>query len=329
MNQLRPNAVLVLAAAALSSVSARAESGNSAVAQALFDQAKQLIAAGHVAEACPKLEESERLDPRSGTLINLANCYERTSRLASAWSTYIEAATSAKAAGKADREVGARERAAALAPRLSKLTITVAPELKNLPGLDVARDGVVVREPEWGLPLPSDSGQHEVTASAPGRVPFRTRVDVAGEGVTTTVNVPNLAAEAKKKTAPPGPEHAPPASSIPSPSAGLGPTRTVALIAGGVGVIGVGLGAAFGLASKAKHDQAAAYCHGTACDNPRGVTDGDAAKKDGNIATALMIVGGVGLAAGVTLWLAAPSAPETSSPQVGFGLGTLQLKGTF
>jgi hypothetical protein len=319
----------VLAAAALSSVTARAESGNSAVAQALFDQAKQLIAAGHVAEACPKLEESQRLDPRSGTLLNLANCYERTSHLASAWSTFIEASTSAKADGKADRETVARQRAAALAPRLSKLTITVAPELKRLPGLAVLRDGVVVREPEWGLPLPSDSGQHEVTANAPGRVPFRARVDVAGEGVTTTVNVPNLAEEGRKKAAPPSPEQAPSESPIPSPSAGLGATRAVALVAGGLGLLGVGLGSAFGVASKSKHDQATAYCNGTACTDPLGVTYGDAAKKDGNIATALLIVGGVGLAAGVTLWFAAPRSAESHSPQVGFGLGTLRVKGSF
>src|SRR5258705_13207662 len=103
------NMLLLLAALGLSSAAARAQSGDSAVAQALFDQAKQLLADGRTAEACPKLEESQRLEPRSGTLINLARCYEQLGRLASAWSKYIEAATSAKASGNTEREAVARQ----------------------------------------------------------------------------------------------------------------------------------------------------------------------------------------------------------------------------
>src|SRR5882724_1612678 len=150
MNNRNRNTLFLLAVLGLSSAfpgTARAQSGDSAVAQALFDRAKQLIAKGHAAEACPKLEESQRLEPRSGTLINLASCYEQTGRLASAWSKYVEATTSAKESGNSGREAVARQHAAALAPRLSKLTITVAPTLKNLSGFEVTRDGVVVREP--------------------------------------------------------------------------------------------------------------------------------------------------------------------------------------
>ncbi|HEY5376279.1 MAG TPA: hypothetical protein VIK01_21510 [Polyangiaceae bacterium] len=190
------NSLPLFAALAFASSTAHAQSSDSAVAQALFDHAKQLMAAGHVAEACPKLEESERLDPRSGTLINLASCYEQTARLASAWSTYIEAATSAKALGNSAREAVARQRAAALAPRLAKLLITVAPALKSVAGLEITRDGVVVREPEWGLALPADAGPHEVTAKAPGHASFDTKVKVTAEGSTTNVSVPELALQA-------------------------------------------------------------------------------------------------------------------------------------
>src|SRR5262245_6044422 len=82
----------------------RAQSSDSAAAQALFDEAKALMAAGKAQEACPKFEESQRLDPGSGTLTNLAKCYEDTGRIAAAWSMYLEAASAARAAGNAERE---------------------------------------------------------------------------------------------------------------------------------------------------------------------------------------------------------------------------------
>ena len=320
----------MLTALCFSSVRARAESGDSAMAQSLFDQGKELLAAGHVAEACPKLEESQRLEPRSGTLINLASCYERAGRLASAWSTYLEAATASKASGNAERETVARERAAALAPRLSKLIIAVAPALKGLPGLEIRRDGVVVGEPAWGVALPSDSGAHEVVAHAPGHEPFQAKVSVVGEAQTATVNVPELALSSPSVT-PAGAGAGPPTGEAsPTTRSGLGGARVAALVTGSVGIVALGVGTAFGIASKSKHDEAAKYCSGAACVDDRGVIAGNAAQSDGNISTVLMIAGGVAFATGVTLWLTAPSrSSDAPSAQLGLGLGTLQVKGAF
>src|SRR5689334_17798166 len=124
----------------------RAQSGSNAAAQALFDQGKALMTAGKTSEACPKFEESYKLDPGSGTLINLAACYERAGRLASAWGTYQEAAAFATRDGNEARSRGARDLAAALAPKLSRLTLEIPPD-SRVSGLVVTRDGVDVGEP--------------------------------------------------------------------------------------------------------------------------------------------------------------------------------------
>src|SRR5690242_14012919 len=142
--------VFALAGTALLPRAAAAQtSGESATAQALFDQARTLMDQGHAEEACPKFEESQRLDPGSGTLLNLARCYEQTGRLASAWSKYLETVAAAKNVGNAGREAEARARAEALKPRLANLSVTPAAALRNVQGLEITRDGAPVGSAQW------------------------------------------------------------------------------------------------------------------------------------------------------------------------------------
>jgi thioredoxin-like negative regulator of GroEL len=113
--------------------SAQTKSGsNRAAAEALFNQGRDLMTAGKFVEACPKFEASQQLDPGLGTMLNLAECYEKTGRTASAWAEYREAIPLARAAGSKARQDLAVERAKALEERLSTLTIrAIAGERKT------------------------------------------------------------------------------------------------------------------------------------------------------------------------------------------------------
>jgi hypothetical protein len=115
----------------------------------------------------------------------------------------------------------------------------------------------------------------------------------------------------------------------PDASSSGGTQRVVAWTALGLGAAGVVVGSVFGLKSKAKHDDAKAC--GTTCPDVPSHDANQDALKFGNISTVAFIVGAVGIASGVTLWLTAkPSqASSSSSAQVGVGLGSLQFRGSF
>lgn len=293
-------------------------SPDGAAAQALFDQARALMQQGRAAEACPKLEESQRLDSRSGTLLNLAKCYEDVGRFASAWTKYLEAAPAARAAGNPERETVARDRAAALAPRLAKLVIEVDSKVSALSGLEVKRDGVLVGAPQFGLQLPVDEGEHRLTAQAPGYKPWQTVVVVKGEASVARVSIVGLVVDpdAGRKSIL---DHGEPGAAHQSTS--LGTQRIFAIATGGVGVVGFGLGTFFGLEARSRKSTADKYCTGSACTSQTGVDAGKEARSAGNLATVLFAVGAVGVATGVTLWFTAPgrSGPEQLALDVGPG----------
>jgi len=74
------------------------------LAQALFDEGRALMAQKRWAEACPKLAESQRLDPGGGTLLNLALCHSGEGKTATALVGLDDALAAAVRDGRADRE---------------------------------------------------------------------------------------------------------------------------------------------------------------------------------------------------------------------------------
>src|SRR5580704_9991472 len=93
-----------------------------AAADAAFAAAKRLAAAGKLAEACPKFEVSYNEDPQVGSLLNLADCHERTGKLATARAEFHSAIELAHLRKDA-REGYAGTRAAALDGRVAHLVL--------------------------------------------------------------------------------------------------------------------------------------------------------------------------------------------------------------
>ena len=282
-------------------------------ARALFDDARSLMQAGRFAEACPRFEESGRLAPGIGTRFNLADCYEHAGRTASAWAIFLDVAGAARMKHQDDREKVARERAAALEPRLVRLVIVVPTENRPL-GLEIQRDGTRVGEAQWGVGVPADPGAHLITATAPGRKKWVESANVAGEKALVSVTVPTLALDPDAREGP-GSREAPIAAVSglldPATEPGRGDRqRVVALVAGGLGVVSLGVGAYFGLRSISKRDAASPHCTGDTCD-PDGIRFRQEAINAGSVGTVAFVVGGVGVAAGILLWLTAPSSPRS------------------
>lgn len=297
-------------------IAARAESASSqAVAEALFEEARQLMEKGRYADACPKFAESQRLDPAAGTLLNLASCFEKNGQTASAWVTFKSAAAEARRVQRDDWEKLATTRAEALRGKLSKLTIFVPPAAQ-LRDLDLRRDGERVGSAEWGSAIPVDPGAHAITVVAPGKEKWSTAVTVEPNGAQVDVTVPALQDVPRPSGAKAGPAETP-------SEGGSSLQRPVALGVAGIGVVGLGLGTYFGVQAMSARRDGLRNCVGTEC-SAEGVQRIDDAHAAATLSTVCFVVGGAALVGGAVLYFTAPK-----STAVGLGPGSVVVAGRF
>jgi len=307
----------------LLSTSAAAQGTDKVAAEALFEDGRRLIAAGNVAEACPKFAESQRLDPSPGTLLNLASCYEKAGRTATAWATYREAASASSAAGRADYVATAQRHAEALAPRLGRLSLKVD---QPVAGLQIVRDGMRIDPAAWGEPIPIDPGSHTIEASAPGYKGWASGVTTQ-DGAIANLTVPQLeplpASEAPPppppvtKPPPPPEAHTDLGTTVvpPPPASSGGGQRTIGVVMGAAGLVGLGLAGVFSVVAKNKYNGSLPDCQtgNPGLCNETGVSQRDSARGFGDAASVAVVVGAAALAGGLVVWITAPNG-ETRAP---------------
>jgi hypothetical protein len=186
------------------------------LAQALFDDARRLMDQKRYSEACPKLAESQRLDPGGGTLLNLALCHASEGKTATALVEYNEGLAMATRDGRRDREELARAAITKLEAEVPRLTVAV-PQAHRTPGLELKIDDTPLPSVAWDVPMPVDPGSHAVVATVPGRAPWTAVVSIL-EKEKKTLEIPNLAPRIEWAAGPtvPPPTMTPPNGSEPS-----------------------------------------------------------------------------------------------------------------
>jgi hypothetical protein len=305
-----------------------------ALAETLFTEGKRLMNEGRFAEACPKLAESQRLDPGGGTLLNLAACHEAEGKTATAWAEFKEALAVAKRDGRSDREELARDHIASLETKLSRVAIALAPGA-DAPDLALAIDEHALARPAWQTPFPIDPGPHALAASAPGKRRWQAPFSVA-PAETKSLVVPPLELE---PTAPQPSVAHPSAATATQPPPGLPDDRNRArrvmgFAAVGAGVTAIAVGAHFGLVATSKKSDSDDACPNGAC-TVQGVALNDDAKAAARAADVFFVAGAVLAAGSVLLVLAspprraarAPAGRAHVAPRV--GLGRVGLEATW
>lgn len=302
---------LVVGAALAWAAPASAQDGAAAARRALIADAAAAAQAGDHARAIELAARAAALRATPSLRYFLAREHLAAGHPVDALALAGECASGARA----DREVHNREAlvarceaVAAEAERgVARLTVQVptpAPE-----GLRVTVAGGVLAPPLYAVAVPVVPGPIEVTASAPGREPFRATITLAAgarESLAVTLAQPP---PPPAPPAPPRPEAIVP-TSLPAPPprpprtpGGAGPWVLV-----GAGALGVVVGGVLGAVSIDAHGSRDAACpSATGCDGDAAVRF-DARYRDAALgANVAFVVGGVSLAAGLT-WLVARTA---------------------
>jgi len=316
--------VAVALVAASSARAAEPTTGERAIAESLYDRARRQMDEGQVTAACDSFAESQRLDPGTGTLLNLASCHEAAGKLATAWVEFREAIAALRHDKRADRLRYALDHVAAIEPRLAYVTISV-PESAQGHAPVVTLDGRVLGPAAWGVEVPIDAGWHEAVAQFDAGGPWRATIKVR-DGQRRRLEVPSQVERAGVRIVdvddgvPISAGHAPAGFSPPPPNDPPDLTteagsphrrlRAVGLVAGGVGILALGVGAYAGWQARDLWRQRNQACPMEAC-TADGVRMGSRAQSASTVAT-WTVVGGVvalGAAALLLLWPAPPGPP--------------------
>lgn len=310
---MRPLRACALLSAAVVLWSSAARAGDAAVAREQLKIGYALSQDGKCEEAIAHLQESVRLDPKALAYLNLANCEERTGRLAEALAHWVDARAHAQTEGVAPVEQEAERRQKALEPRIPRLTIVLAPGAPK--DSTVTRDGVVLGAVSLGVPMPVNPGAHAIVVKAPGRAESTTEVTLA-EAESKTVEV--------KPGEPRVADGEPPAKAGPE-RASEGHTSPLVWVGFGGAAAALAVGSVTGFMALERSNAAERDCPDLKCPSAEALDEVEAGRAFGTVSTvafgAAAVLAGVGIYALVSGGKRGPAPASVAVRPGGFGLG--------
>lgn len=280
-----------------------------ALADALFADAQKDFSDGKHAQACNKFEQVIRLDDTLGGRLQLAICYEKINKLASASALYAEVERIGSPSNvKKDQDAAAiaQKLHAELKPRIPQLEIVVSAPLRTIRGLEVKQNGTTIPESLWNQPVPVDMGRLAIEVTAPGRAPWRTSIEINRE--------------AQLGSKPFRIEVQEPPVSAGSAGTNASPARTVGYVGITLGAAGLGVGAVLGGLAISKNGESKEGNHcqtDNVCDSV-GKPIRREALALANGSTIAFIVGGALLGSGIIL---VATSSKAKTPNAGLLLG--------
>jgi hypothetical protein len=301
-----------------------------------FTAGKQAVDAKNWERAILELRASLQVVDSPNARLVLARALRDSGDLAGAWSEYAQViADATKLASSEPRYAQTSDAAtterADLEPKLAFVTVTVA----HAPADATLKvGGRAVAAPDWTSPIVVSAGAVDVVlADAAGKELARQTV-AASVGQKTPVSLdaqpppPPPPAKDKPIADEDKPDEKPVDLPPPQPT-DKSKLRTYAYVAGGVGLVGLGMFTTFGLMSNATYSDLQSACpHGC----PPGKQDEiDSGRTQQTIANVSLVVGAVGVAAGATLFvLSLTGSSSGTGPTTGLavGPGYLGVRGT-
>ncbi len=296
----------------------------------LFDEGRKLFTEGRFGDACPLFRRSHALDPKVGTLLNLAECSDRRGFIAESYLAWRDAEALAGETGD-ERLAFARENRQRVERRVARLTVALPPDA---PAGTTMRFEPPDAEPrmleaeDLGVELFVDDGTTFVLVEAPGRQPRRNAITLS-EGERRLLRL-----ELGAPLSPPGED------------GGLDALTVTGIVVSGVGVAALAVGGTLGILAIQRKEDAFAAPSDTPerrlalCDRAtgdaqplcgaEGQTRLDRATTFAHASTGLFIAGGVVAAAGVTLLVIGVTGREgDAGVALGVSPAALSIRGSW
>jgi len=269
-------------------------------ADTLFRKGREAADRGDYETACARFGESLRLDPATGTLLNLGDCEEHRGHLATALHYYQSAI--GRLSLNDDRLPIVRERIASLRSRAPRVYIRV--DTKAPSSTTVTLDGADVALSKLGEALEVDAGPHTIVVDATGFGENRYGFE-AHPGQTQEVMVAPgdpVGGSVEPPVATPKGTPTPPESEEPSHG-----QRTLGFVVAGVGAVGLVVGTITGAMAIGKESTRKDNCDANDVCNQTGYDAAQSGKTLAGISTYAFVVGAAGITAGLFLVLTSPS----------------------